>query len=217
MPNSSLLERQASRNACISQAIENDKKTVRVNRIRLAYSTGGAVIFLSGFLTLFLTVNKALSESPPVLKFAFSHMPSFTYCTGSEINKGVFFEVGILIARESGYKPIPSCYPAVRLYKNIGNGASDVMFGIREADSLQGNAIFSKRKYATVELMVYSADNFPVPQSFEDLRNKELATILGYSYGKLWPFIQDKRNNIKIHTVNSHRSAFTMLKSGRAD
>lgn len=109
-----------------------------------------------------------------------------------------------------------SAYPAKRLFRNLKNGEVNFTILVR-ASSLVEKFIFSKKPIYSTNLNVYSIGNKPPVITKEDLIGSHLVTIRGYSYGSLGKFINDPKNNIKKEVTNTHRSAFEMLRLGRAD
>jgi ABC-type amino acid transport substrate-binding protein len=107
-------------------------------------------------------------------------------------------------------------YPAGRMFENLRNGTSGFSILVK-APVLQECCLVSKRPVASTELRVYgNAATTPV-KSKDDVIGKRVITILGYSYGGLLGFIDDKKNGIVNNVAETHESAFAMLERGRAD
>ena len=109
-----------------------------------------------------------------------------------------------------------TAYPAKRLFKNLKNGETNFTILVR-ASSLIDSCIFSKKPIYTTNLNVYHIGDKPAITKKEDLIGARVATIRGYSYGKLLKFIDDPKNKISKEVTNTHSSAFRMLELGRVD
>lgn len=109
-----------------------------------------------------------------------------------------------------------TAYPAKRLFKNLKNGETNFTILVR-ASSLVDDFLFSKEPIYSTSLNVYYIGDKPAITEKEDLRGSRVATIRGYSYGKLLKFIDDPKNNITKEVTNTHGSAFRMLQLGRVD
>ena len=109
-----------------------------------------------------------------------------------------------------------TAYPAKRLFNNLKTGETNFSILVR-ASSLIESCLFSQNPIYSTNLNIYYIGDKPPINSIEDIRGTRLATIRGYSYGKLRKFIEDPKNNIKNEVTNTHSSAFRMLELGRVD
>lgn len=107
-------------------------------------------------------------------------------------------------------------YPGARMFENLRNGKSEFAMLVKSA-ALQTCCLVSKKPVASTELRIYSKADLPAVKSRDDLIGKRVITILGYGYGGLLPFIEDKRNGISNQVAETHEAAFAMLQRGRAD
>ena len=107
-------------------------------------------------------------------------------------------------------------YPARRLFRNLESGATQFSILVR-ATSLLDACIFSQKPVYGTHLNVYHIGDKPAVTRKQALAGKHIITIRGYSYGGLLAFIKDPANNIVNEVAGSHRAAFEMLKTGRAD
>jgi len=107
-------------------------------------------------------------------------------------------------------------YPAKRLFCNLKNGETNFSILVK-ASSLLDSCIFSKQPIYSTDLNIYYIGDKPPIIKKEDLIGARVATIRGYSYGKLRKFIQNPKNNITNEVTNTHNSAFRMLELDRVD
>ncbi|MCW9036263.1 MAG: transporter substrate-binding domain-containing protein [Rhodospirillales bacterium] len=106
-------------------------------------------------------------------------------------------------------------YPAKRMFENLRNNVSKFSMLVNAKKALNGCCLVSKEPVAVVEIRIYSRGKSPVITKREDLLDKDLITIRGYSYAGLKRYIVD--NKISNNEAGSHHAAFAMLEAGRAD
>jgi ABC-type amino acid transport substrate-binding protein len=107
-------------------------------------------------------------------------------------------------------------YPAARMFENLRNGKSEFAILVKSPD-LNVCCLVSKKPVASTELRIYRRPNASAVKSRDDLVGKRVITILGFGYGGLLPYLEDKKNAIVNQVAKSHESAFAMLERGRAD
>jgi ABC-type amino acid transport substrate-binding protein len=107
-------------------------------------------------------------------------------------------------------------YPAARMFEKLRNGTAEFSMLVK-APVLEACCVVSKRPVASTELRIYRSTKAAPVKSREDLVGKRVITILGYSYGGLLAFIEDKKNGVVNNVAETHEAAFAMLERGRAD
>jgi hypothetical protein len=107
-------------------------------------------------------------------------------------------------------------YPAARVFENLRNGTSTFSMLVN-SPSVQDCCVVSKKPITNTELRIYRLANQPPVTTRDELAGKNIITVLGYSYGGLLPFLEDRKNNISNNVVSTHEAAFAMLERGRAD
>jgi len=110
-------------------------------------------------------------------------------------------------------------YPPKRLFDMFENGQIHFLLaGANQLERFKDVALFTDKQVMSITLRAYAFNkNIPLPQKKEDLDGLKVATIRGYSYAGYLKHINDPENNIIKNSVNSHRSGFLMLLSGRSD
>ena len=86
-----------------------------------------------------------------------------------------------------------------------------------KSPALQECCLLSHKPITTLQIRVYHLNGTAPIKKINDIANKNIITIQGYSYGSLGRFLDDKRNRIKNNVVQTHAAAFKMLASQRAD
>jgi polar amino acid transport system substrate-binding protein len=107
-------------------------------------------------------------------------------------------------------------YPAARMFEHLRNGSAEFSMLVK-APALRDCCLVSQKPVASTDLRIYRRAETPPVRAREELAGKSVITILGYSYGGLLSFIDDKKNGIVNNVAETHESAFAMLERGRAD
>lgn len=169
-------------------------------------------IFLLSF-SLLCSAEDALPE----IEYAYPNQSVWTiYKDENGVLKNPLLEFASALFQQANMKWHAAPYPAKRLFNNLRKGVSNFSILVRAA-SLQDCCIFSKEPVTSTELRVYRLSSAPPIQNKQDLIEKRVITILGYSYGELGRFIRNKDNHIEIFNAPNHQSAFAMLEHKRAE
>lgn len=132
---------------------------------------------------------------------------------------------GIIVDRLSktfnkiGLKNKIRIYPALRLFKGFESGSVDFLLASEsQIDRFKKIAVFSVKPLMTIKLRAYAFnENIPLPKLKEDLNGMRIVTIRGYSYLGYLKHINDPKNKIINNIVDTYKSGFFLLISGRAD
>lgn len=125
-------------------------------------------------------------------------------------------KVADALFRKAGLPWHSANYPAARVFENLRNGTSDFSMLVN-SPAIEDCCLVSKKPVAHTELRVYRLAQQPPVTRREALVGKNIITVLGYTYGGLLPFFDDKQNRIGNNVVSTHEAAFAMLEKGRAD
>ena len=111
----------------------------------------------------------------------------------------------------------PRDYPAKRMFSNLRQGISKFSMLVNASSLLQGCCLVSNNPVARVEINVFYSEGSEPVASIEELHDKSVITIAGYSYAGYKKYIQDSDHGITNVSAPNHFSAFGMLARGRAD
>ncbi len=106
-------------------------------------------------------------------------------------------------------------YPAARAFHRLRSGSANFSIMV-DTSALEGCCIVGKTPIVTIELRVYHRKGIEPIIDKSTLMGKDIITIEGYTYGPLKTFLDDQDSHIKTNPTPSHKSAFEMLKEGRA-
>jgi len=89
---------------------------------------------------------------------------------------------------------------------------------IRGIPSLRDKVLYSDSKISTLQINVYYTGESTPIQDLDDLKEKRVIGLRGYSYGsKIKTFLDDPANKVIYFLCNTHQSGFKMLQLGRGD
>ncbi|MDY6798856.1 MAG: transporter substrate-binding domain-containing protein [Pseudomonadota bacterium] len=175
---------------------------------RLALSTLVLIIlFLPGFVS---------AESPRVLRGGYIDFPPLTYTDASGQAAGEGIELTNRILREASLEVTWQEYPLGRIYHSFRHNLIDLWPGTAGVPSIQPYVLETKDAPGIkVRLYAYHLESVPPIESLEQIRNKRLILIRGYTY--LSKLNSLRKANKDIVTAPNHRSALRLLAMGRGD
>lgn len=189
-------------NKIYSYAIEIPQ---RLNRILLAS------IILS-------TVSTAAAEPKVSKRLVYVH-PSPPILTELDNNGAVYDPVMRkmeVIFEKAGIEWQDSPVPIHRMYEYLNTKPETFSILVKTPYIIEC-CITSEKPVYRIELGVFRHAETPPLLQIHSIISKHIITIEGYSYGVLRPFLTDEDSNIVQYPANSHQSAYSMLKAGRAD
>lgn len=146
-----------------------------------------------------------------------TNFPPFYIVSKDGKASGLYHDLMLKIATKAGYQPKVHTFPTKRLYRNLGNGTSDVFLGIKGSPEYHGHVHYSKVPLSQIQLRAYAVGDTPLPTSKEQLNGHKIAIMRGYGYGGMVNYFYDRNNDIDTKAVTEHRASFMMLKKNRVD
>lgn len=131
--------------------------------------------------------------------------------------KGLLIELAKMVIPKAGYRWTSHSRPTKRMANDIATGDLDLWIGLSTLPEFEETTIIGKPIVSTIELNAYWLGEKPVIQTKEDLSDKRIITLHGYSYGGWIKYIQNPINNVTECRAFSHEQAVNMLKYNRCD
>ncbi len=176
----------------------------------------------SQYYAIFLLVIGFMAFIPPSfaapeeLEYAYPDISVWTTQRDSEGKlKNPLVRLAKPLFEKVGIPWHPQDYPAKRMFENLRNGTSKFSMLVNAKKALNGCCLVSKDPVAVVEIRIYSLKTSPPITKREDMLDKDLISLRGYSYAGLRNYIAD--NKISNNLAGDHHAAFAMLAAGRAD
>lgn len=169
------------------------------------------------FIVILLITGSIVSEAR-TLKVGYIEFPPVFYTNDKGNPEGILIDLASKIIPEAGYEWQAFSYPVKRMAGYIVSGKLDLWIGLNTIPVFENNAYKSSIKVHEITLKVYRTDKrLPDIKNPEDLKNKSVIILSGYSYGGWINFINNRINSVKYTKAHNHDSALKMLKAGRAD
>ena len=161
--------------------------------------------------------TNTLAQKPPKLEYASPDQSVWTTkITPNGEPDNPLLKLASALFDKAGIDWQAKIYPASRMFTNLQNGSAQFSMLVK-SPALQACCLISAKPITSAEIRAYYRDGTPPVKAKEDLVNKQVIMIRGYSYGGLAQFFTDERNHITTNVTQAHASAFRMLENGRAD
>lgn len=150
------------------------------------------------------------------LRIGYVEFPPYEYQDEQGNAAGSFIELTRRVALEAGYQPEFIYLPPSRLYLYLREGRIDLWPGLSYIPPLQGHVLVSKSTPMMVELSAWYLKGTAPVTRFDDLRDRRIILISGYTYGGLSTYL-NRQPDIRLSYSSTHRSAVDMLRLKRGD
>lgn len=171
-----------------------------------------------GFSNLGLTHEATPASSRGELVVGFYEFPPWIFTDTDGSIRGSLYESQRDIILRSGYQPRFRSLPSARLYNGLKDGSVHLWIGAEGKADIREFTLESKSRLGQTLLNLYYPAGQQPPRIPQDLVNKNIILISGYTY---WPsvnqLLQDPTLQIKTHRTSTHESALKMLERQRGD
>lgn len=177
---------------------------------------------LTFWLTLFLLVALGLAaaaqaqQTRDTLEVGYVDVPPLAFQGEDGRAKGVFIEMTRRVAEEAGYDLEFRYLPISRAYVYLRTGRIDIWPGVTDIPALAGEVLESFVSPLPFQLSLWGMKDVKPVSHFNDLNNKTLILIAGYTYGGLVDHLESNPT-IKVIDAPNHEAAVAMLSRGRGD
>lgn len=153
-----------------------------------------------------------------LITVGYYEFPPAAYTDSQDQPAGYTLELCHKLLTEAGYDVAFKALPSARLYSQLISGDIDIWLGAPNKPELAGHTLESSKIIGDITLAVFYHPDAKKPRLPEDLKNKKIILIGGYSY---WPpatqWLADKTLNLKLTRTSQHDSAIAMLMRKRGD
>lgn len=172
------------------------------------------------FLTLLLTgfvQGSAIANGLPEIEYATPDQSIWTIRTNKDGEPdNPLTPVAAALFVKAGIPWHGRAYPAARMFKYLGDGTARFTILVK-SPALAECCLLSKKPLAFAEIRAYHLAGTAPIKSPQDLLDKNIIVIHGYSYGGLLNSPGTERNRVGNNLALTHPAAFRMLAQGRAD
>ena len=183
------------------------------------YSFRHTFAFFLAFCTAigFTPVLHAADNKPLKIKVGTTSFPPFYVVNQDQTASGIYLDIIEKTLQHADLDYRLDIYPTKRLYRNLGNGDTDLFLGIKGSPEYDKNVFYSSTVISQIQMRIYAIGDTPLPKTKEDINNHKIITMRGYGYGGLVSYLSNPTNNIEVTSTSKHRASFLMLKDKRAD
>lgn len=150
------------------------------------------------------------------LEFGYVEQPPRTFTNEQGKAEGQVIRLVSDLFGKAGVAWRPVSYPAARLFENLKDGTTAASVLVR-VPSLEQHCLWSRTDLGGEDIRVYYLADRPAVRSKEDLVDKSVIVLRGYSYSGLLNFLSEEKNRIALSYAASNSDSFEMLQAGRAD
>ena len=182
------------------------------------------IIFIAGVMGVGPGILTGVSEArtldlPPgfVLNAGYFEFSGLTYTGENGEPAGFVNDITVKTLDNAGIPYKLQDYSAARFFKQLEEGDIHFFNGLSSIPVVNQNCISSDIKLFPLEMRVYwRGDKDPIAVK-EDLIGHSVILVRGFTYKDWGAWIREGRQDIAFYDVNTHESAFKMLKRGRAE
>lgn len=167
--------------------------------------------------TNFVSGNDFFEPKKTVLKVGYIEFPPVFFTNEDGEPEGNLITLASKVLPKAGYDWAASSYPTKRMVKMIITGELDLWIGLATLPPFKNTTYVGESTVATIELNAYRIGDKEDIHTKEDLIDKDIIIMRGYSYGGWVDFIKDPKNNINHIEINAHKQGLLMLYADRAD
>lgn len=175
--------------------------------IRILATFFAACVFFAQFV--------AADELRP-LRIGLNNSPPLAFSPEDGTPDGILVRQTRTLLGRTGLRGEIGVYPAPRLFRDLQEGLIDMSMLVH-APSLDSCCLLSSQPIMTHVLRIYWLREVPPVRSAEEIVNKSVILLHGYSYAGLTKLIQDEKAGNRVEFAKSFEAAFQMLERGRAD
>lgn len=152
------------------------------------------------------------------LVVAYYDFPPLSYTNKQQQATGAAISLVRRLGEHAGYPLIFRQLPSARVYQGLLDGSIDIWPGALGKPELAGHVLPSRAMIGHTELNLYRRPGTLPPSLPDDLRNREIILIQGYTYWQTaTALLGDPQLKVRPHTTSSHESALLMLFKERGD
>jgi polar amino acid transport system substrate-binding protein len=158
------------------------------------------------------------AEAKQRVHVGYYEFPPYSYTDAQGQPSGSGLELTARLLDEAGYQADFRSYPGARLYSGLLDGSIQLWAGASGKPELAGHTLEGKHLLGEITLNLYFRHDTPAPRIPQDLQDRGVILITGYSYWQdVNQWLEDPARNITRHRTSNHASALEMLQRRRGD
>lgn len=166
---------------------------------------------------ILISIFMVSTVSAQTLKMGYIEFPPVFSTDKSGKPEGLLIDLAKAVVPHAGYQLQVNSYPVKRMVDYIVKGKLDLWIGLKTIPAFKDTTFKGDSNLLQITLKAFRVGDKPDIKEQEDLKDKKIIIIRGFSYGGWINYITDPVNEINYIETYEHIAAFRMLKAGRAD
>jgi polar amino acid transport system substrate-binding protein len=167
-------------------------------------------------LIILLLPGFAVADPTRMLRGGYIDFPPLSYTDASGQAAGEGIELTTRIIREAGFDVTWQEYPLGRIYHNFRHNLIDLWPGSSGVPHIQPYTLETPNAPGMqIRLYAFHLEATPAVETMEQIRDKRLILIRGYTYLNKLDRLRETNKDIVV--APNHRSALRLLSLGRGD
>jgi polar amino acid transport system substrate-binding protein len=177
----------------------------------------GRILFLClalSMLTPFCTVGskgRALAADSQTIRMGYIEFSPVFYTDADGVPQGLLVDLARKVVPAAGYQLKFESLPVKRMANSLIKGKIDLWSGLKTLEGFKGNTLAGDSILLQICLNAYTLGEVPAISKKEDLNQKMIIGLRGFSYGGWVTYLKNPANEIDFIEVDSHESALKVL------
>lgn len=150
------------------------------------------------------------------IKVGYIDFPPLLFINNHGKAQGILINILEKTLAHANYQYTFTLYPPKRMFSYLKSGDIDLWVGLANSKKLNEHVLIGSTTVHHFTLQSYSIGKTTKITARQQLNNKTVIIIRGYSYGGWIDYLNDPANNIQLIRTVNHKSALKLLKIGRA-
>ena len=154
----------------------------------------------------------------PSVHVGYYEFPPYSYTDKHGQPRGAILALTRRLLEHAGYRAELRSYPSARLYNGLQDGSVQLWPGAPGKVDLREHTLEARTSLGEIVLNLYFRRDTLLPRLPEDLKNRGMILITGYSYWQpIRELLDDPQLGIQQHRTATHTAALEMLQRKRGD
>ena len=105
-----------------------------------------------------------------------SSAASDVYKGQGQTASGIYLDIIEKTLQHAGLDYQLDIYPTKRLYRNLGNGETELFLGIKGSPEYDKNVLYSSKANSKIQITIYAVGDTPFLKNKEDINNNKQKT-----------------------------------------
>ncbi|MEJ2158242.1 MAG: transporter substrate-binding domain-containing protein [Desulfobacteraceae bacterium] len=154
---------------------------------------------------------RALAAESQTIRMGYIEFTPVFYTDADGVPQGLLVDLARKVVPAAGYQLKMESLPVKRMANSLIKGEIDLWAGLKTIEGFEGNTFAGDSILLQICLNAYSLGEVPSISKKEDLNQKMIIGLRGFSYGGWVAYLKDPANEIDFVEVGSHESALKVL------